>query len=59
MSMIEIPENIHKMILEKQLEWYKSSGIKINLSEIAGRSIEVGIKVIENRTFKFGKSKEE
>jgi len=46
MSMIEIPENIHKIILEKQLEWYKIEGKKTNISVIAARAITKGIDLI-------------
>ena len=46
MSMIEIPGNIHEMILEKQLELYKTEGKKTTISEIAARSITKGINLI-------------
>ena len=47
MSMIEIPENVHKIILEKQLEWYKIEGKKTNISEIAAKAITEGINLIK------------
>ena len=46
MAMIDIPENIHKMIIRKQLELYEINGKKTNLSEIAANAITKGIELI-------------
>jgi hypothetical protein len=46
MSMINVPESVHKMIVKKQLELYEINGKKTNLSEIAEKAIIRGIDLI-------------
>lgn len=46
MTVVDIPENVHKMIVKKQSELYEVDGKKTNLSEIAEKAITKGINLI-------------
>lgn len=46
MAMIDVSDNIHKMIVKKQAELYEIDGKKTKLSEIADRAIINGINSI-------------
>ncbi len=46
MTVVDIPENIHKMIVKKQSELYEIDGKKTNLSEIAEKAIMKGIELM-------------
>lgn len=46
MTVVDIPEDVHRMIVKKQSELYEVEGIKTNLSKIAGRAITKGINLI-------------
>lgn len=46
MAMIDVSDNVHKMIVKKQSDLYEKDGKKTKLSEIADKAIINGINLI-------------
>ena len=46
MTVVDIPEDVHRMIIKKQSKLYEIEEKKTNISEIAARAITKGIDLI-------------
>lgn len=46
MAMMEIEDDVHKMVLRKQIELFDITGKKTNLSKLASTAIKKGIDYI-------------
>jgi len=47
MAMMEIEDEVHRMVIKKQIEFFDITGKKTNLSKLASEAIKKGIGFID------------